>query len=554
MQRIFSATPRSSLVDRLRNRPELRVETLVALLSVYFILFCNSAFWQNALAGRDAASASSWLFAAMVGVALAALHFFCLVLVSNRWTIKPLMTVLILATGAASYFTAKYHVYYDTSMVRNVLKTDPKEASELLTMGLFLHLLLVTSLPLVVLWRSRIKRVPIVRAVLQRLGWMLVALLAAVCALLLVFQSFSALMRNNPALRHLITPGNFVVSLIKVVAADQQRPAGPKTVVGADAKLGASWAERKRPTVLVLVVGETARAANWGLNGYSRQTTPELAALNVLNFSQVTSCGTNTEVSVPCMFSPFGRHDYDETKIKTHESLLHVLNRAKLDVTWRDNQSGCKGVCSDLKTDQLDNDKDPKLCADGRCLDEILLKDLDQRIAANPGSMVVVLHQLGNHGPAYYERYPAAQKAYTPVCETSELGKCQRQEIVNGYDNAIRYTDHFLAQAIRLLQTQTSHDAALVYVSDHGESLGENGVYLHGLPRAIAPAEQTHVPMIMWLSQGYAESFKLKPECLRQKSAEPLSHDNLFHTLLGMLDVSTQVYDRGYDFTASCRQ
>ncbi|GLR12378.1 phosphoethanolamine transferase [Chitinimonas prasina] len=535
-------------------RPVLRVETLTFLFCAYFALMCNGAFWRDALAGRPALAPDTWLFALSVAVGIAAVHAFVLLVVLNRWTVKPLLAVLMVTTGMATYFSQRYQVYFDTSMIRNVMRTDVREASDLLTPDLLLHLLLLSGLPLGLLWRVDILSQPLFRAAWQRLCWMIGAALIAVAAILLVFQDFSALMRNQKALRHLIAPGNFIVSTVKVLAAESARPEGPKTSVGVDAKTGRSWKSRTKPAVLVVVVGETARAANWGLNGYLRQTTPELAKHGVYNFSDVTSCGTNTEVSVPCLFSPFGRHEYDEDQIRQHESLLHVFQHANFNVIWRDNQSGCKGVCSSIETEQLNLEKDATLCDDEGCLDEILLKGLDQRIQATQGSLVVVLHQLGNHGPAYFKRYPSSQRHYQPTCDTVELGRCSHGQIVNSYDNAIRYTDHFLAKAIDMLAAQSSHDAALVYVSDHGESLGESGIFLHGLPRAIAPSEQTHVPMVMWLSSAFTRSFGLDTSCLRAQQHKPLTHDNLFHTLLGMLDIQTAAYEQGYDFAAQCRR
>lgn len=537
----------------LSQRPRLSSEALTALLCAYFVLFCNAGFWHGALSGRPFWAWQSWLFTLAVGLALTGLHFALLAPWVNRWSAKPLLATAVLASAAASYFTQRYQVYFDTSMLRNLLKTDAREASELFNWGLLAHLLAYGALPWLLLWRVQLHPAPLLRATLRRLAWVLAALLLSAGAILLVFQDFSALMRNHKALRHLITPGNLIVSTLRVAAAESTLPSGPKLPVGADAHLGASWRSRSKPAVLVVVVGETARAANWGLNGYARPTTPELAKLPVINFPAVSACGTNTEVSLPCMFSPYGRHDYDERAIRQHESLLHVLQHAKLGVLWRDNQSGCKGVCSDLPLEQLHAAKDPALCEGEHCLDEILIKDLDARIAASPGSLVIVLHQLGNHGPAYYRRYPASQRVFTPTCDTAELRDCTREQIVNSYDNALRYTDHLLAQTIKLLGAQTSHDAALIYVSDHGESLGENGVFLHGLPRAIAPTQQTQVPMLMWLSPGYQQSFALRADCLARQAHKPISHDYLFHTVLGMLDVQSSVYARDYDLSADCR-
>ena len=374
-------------------------------------------------------------------------------------------------------------------------------------------------------------------------------------SLLLIFQDFAPLMRNHKEIRYLITPANYLYSLANVLSSDASSATRARVPIGLDAVKAESWQQRKKPALFVIVVGETARAANWGLSGYARQTTPELAQLDVINFSQVSSCGTNTEVSVPCLFSMYGRRNYDEDKIRGSESLLNVISRAGLRVVWRDNQSGCKGVCEGVEEQKLGSSKVPELCDGERCLDEILLHGLDTLLADHQGNLVLVLHQLGNHGPAYYKRYPPAMRRFEPVCETPDLAKCSRESVVNAYDNALLYTDHMLAQTIAFLKKQAAnYDTAMIYFSDHGESLGENGLYLHGVPYSIAPSVQTRVPMVMWFSPGYAQSFALDVDCLRRRATEPAAHDNLFHSVLGLLDIKSEVYDRTMDLAATCRR
>jgi len=549
-----SSTPASILW---RWRPQWRVETLALAASVFFVLACNGNWWSGVLAGRSWGDASTWLFAGAVFVLLAALQFALLALLLNRWTAKPLLALLFAVTAFAVYYMRKYNVFLDPSMLRNVLRTDVKEARELVDWGLLPQLLLFAALPVALLWRVQIKRVHLGRALLQRLAAVALAITAGVGALLLVFQDFSSLMRNQKELRYLITPANYLYSLAYVLGADTQAAARPRQPVGIDAKLGPQWAQRQKPALLVLVVGETARAANWGLAGYARQTTPELAAIpELISFNKATSCGTNTETSVPCMFSPWGRRHYDEARIRGSESLLHVLQHAGVDVLWRDNQSGCKGVCDGVPSEVMGAAHDPALCDGERCLDEILLHGLDQRLsAANPGPQVLVLHQLGNHGPAYYKRYPTAFRRFVPPCDSADLRQCSREQIVNAYDNALLYTDHVLAQLIAQLKArQDTLDSAVLYVSDHGESLGEGNLFLHGLPYAIAPSEQTHVPMLMWFSPGFAQDFGLDLQCMRQRAARPVQHDHLFHTVLGLLDVQTQVQEKEMDLSAACRR
>jgi len=380
-----------------------------------------------------------------------------------------------------------------------------------------------------------------------------------------VFQPFSSLMRNNKEIRYLITPANYLWSLGAVISQDLKGAAKPRQPLGLDAAPGPQMAARSKPLVLVLVVGETARAANWGLNGYARQTTPELARLaglpELISLPPVEACGTNTETSLPCMFAPVGRRDYDESRIRGSESLLHLLARAGVQVNWRDNQSGCKGVCEGLPTEQVSEANAPGLCEGGRCLDEGLIADLDARLAATAAgkaSHLWVMHQLGNHGPSYFRRYPEAFERFKPACKKDDLRLCSREEIVNAYDNALLYTDHLLARLIATLKARAEQvDTALIYVSDHGESLGENGLFLHGIPYAIAPKQQTQVPMLMWSSAGFGAAAGIDWACLRERAgrAEPPSrHDHLFHTVLGLLDVRSAVHAPDWDLTQSCKR
>jgi len=143
-----------------------------------------------------------------------------------------------------------------------------------------------------------------------------------------------------------------------------------------------------------------------------------------------------------------------------------------------------------------------------------------------------------------------------PECTSNTLADCPPDQLVNAYDNTIAYTDHFLAQSLQWLQQQANadhYDTGLIYVSDHGESLGEGGLYLHGVPHSLAPEQQTHVPMVAWLSPAFQRRSGVAIDCLRQRAAEPMSHDNLFHTVLGLMDVSTRVLDKTLDAAAPCR-
>ncbi|MDP3824557.1 MAG: phosphoethanolamine--lipid A transferase [Burkholderiales bacterium] len=535
-------------------RPAMYVETLLLSVAFFLMLAGNGPFWRAALAQREAGEPATWMFAAAVFTAFTAFYFAAAGFVANRHTAKPVLTVLLMAAAAAGYYMDRYGVYFDRAMLRNVFATDFKEAGELLGWDLAWHLLAWGVAPSALVWWVQLKRRPLRRALLVRVGWVMAAVVTGALSLVLVFADFASLMRNHKEVRHLLTPGNLVAASIGNAWGQARRPNQPRIAVGSDARPGAAWQARKRPTLFVLVVGETARARNFALNGYERPTTPRLSGLDVVNFPHAQACGTSTEVSLPCMFSPYGRRHYDEEQILSHESLLHVVARAGFKVLWRDNQSGCKGVCDGLPAEQLDHAQVDELCPEGQCLDEVLMRGFDTLVHDNRGNLFLVLHQLGSHGPAYFKRYPAVFKRFTPACENEDLRRCTQAEIVNAYDNSLLYTDFFLGKLIDFLdRAQATHDTAMLYVSDHGESLGESGLYLHGVPQSIAPEVQRNVPFVMWLSAAFRRDFDISDKCLREHAAQPVSHDNLFHSLLGVLDIETRDYDRGMDLFAPCR-
>ncbi len=539
-------------------------EQLVVAASLYWTLSANGPFFSAALSGYSVRDPASWGFTAVMFLLVFSIHAMGLSLIVQRWSAKPVIAVLTVATAFAGYYMREYGVYLDPTMVRNVLHTDLHEASELLNHRLPLHLALYAGLPLFVLWHVRLTRQPMLRAIGRRL-LMLAALLALVAGgLYATFQPLASLMRNHKEVRYLITPANYLWSTAVVARGDARDRSSPREPVGEDAMPGPSWATRQKPMVLLMVVGETARAANWGLSGYARQTTPQLAQLQngpqpLVNFMQVTACGTSTEVSLPCMFSAIGRRDYDESRIRRQESLLKVVARAGVHVQWRDNQSGCKGVCDGLPNDQVTEANAHGLCNDeGRCLDEGLVADLDQRLTSARGTSVWVMHMLGNHGPSYFRRYPRSFARFQPDCRNDDLRHCSVAEVTNAYDNALLYTDHVLASAIAKLRAHADTvDSALIYVSDHGESLGDNGLFLHGVPYGMAPDVQKQVPMVMWSSAGFEQGAGLPAGCLQaeltQRASQPASHDNLFHTVLGLLDVQTKVHDPAWDLAGRCR-
>jgi len=349
-------------------RPQCTTETLILLTSVFFAVACNGLFWHSAMATHP----GSVGFALSLFLFLGGAHCLLMGLLVWRWNAKVVLSVLLIGTALAAHYMSSYHIYLDADMLRNVLATDHKESRELITPTLIAPLLLLALAPMLLLWRVQLRRRTLGRALLWRMGFLLLSALIAFGGAMLSFQEMSSLMRNQREVRYLATPGNVLLGLPKALRGDNPIQRAPKLPIGTDAK-ATPRAVGSRPRLLVIVMGETARAQNWGLNGYAKQTTPELAQAGVINFPDMHSCGTSTEVSLPCLFSPYGRHDYDEKKIRAHQSLLHVLDHAGIATLWRDNQSGCKGVCEGLEMQPLDDAKHPTLCANGRCMDEILI-------------------------------------------------------------------------------------------------------------------------------------------------------------------------------------
>lgn len=528
-------------------RPEISQETFILACSLFFAAVSNGPFWKAAYSLHP----GNLLFAVALFGLLIAVNGLLLSLLIWRWSAKPVITALLVVTAMAVHYMTTYGVFMDADMVRNVLQTDVKESRELMTPSLILPLLLFAVLPALVVWRVRIKPRSALRTLWVRPAFMLALAIAGAGSVMLASADIASMVRNHREIKYLATPLNYIIGLQQNLKSSSPIKRAPKTPIAMDAVRTPPIAGA-RPRLVVLVVGETVRAQNWGLNGYARQTTPELARIGVVNFPDMHSCGTSTEVSVPCMFSQLGRRNYDEKQIRSEQSFLNVLNNVGINTLWRDNQSGCKGVCEGTPFESLSDAADPSLCVKGRCMDEILIKGLAEQVRATPGDKFVVLHQLGNHGPSYFQRYPDAFRRFTPPCENPELGNCPREQIVNAYDNAILYTDHFLAQTIHALQGMEDYDTAMIYVSDHGESLGEKGLYLHGVPYAIAPAEQTSVPMVMWFSSRFSGARGLDTSCLEQRAMQRADHDVLFSSILGLLQVKTKAYDETQDVFASC--
>jgi lipid A ethanolaminephosphotransferase len=515
------------------------------VVAVFLVSCANGPLWRTLASALG--SSASYTLLLMVGVALVLFFNALLSLLSFRWAHKSLLIVVIGLAAITHYYMGSYRVVINGQMITNVLETDVREASEQLSWALFRHMMLLGVLPAGLLVLTQIRYRPWRRELLVRSG--VVGLSLVLLGILFVVNSKMLLFyRGHREVRLYVNPVYPIYSLIKSLGSNYRATRKkPLQSIALDARRSGAR------TAVVYVVGETARAEQFSLNGYPRETNPELRKRDVISFTDVESCGTDTGESLPGMFSHLGSRRYSPREAKKYENLLDVLQRTGVEVAWRDNNSGSKGIADRVKYKILSHEQDATLCPSGECYDEILLQNLDQLLRSNKADMLVVLHQKGSHGPSYYKRSPQDYKSFLPECDQEDVQNCDRQSIINAYDNTIVYTDHVLARLIDLLKAQ-EYATAMLYVSDHGESLGEKGIYLHGLPRAIAPRQQTHVPMIFWASPEFYEAKAIDPVLLATSRSHPYSHECLFHSLLGLFDVRTAIYQTNLDLFFVARQ
>jgi len=527
---------------------------LILVVATTWAVLYNLQFWHLSVAAMWHPSAGAALFLTSLFVVVLCLQALLLALVPTRVGLRIAASALFLVAAGTSFFASDYGAIMNTEMMRNLIETDRAEVGGLMSFDLVAHLLVLGALPAVLVWRVTLPPITWRAQLKQRL--IFIGALLAVCAAALFASSanYAVFFREHKTIRYALSPASPVVSLARLLSAKEKRdPNAP--LIDPAGNVQRTAGVHDKPLVLFLVVGETARAANFQLGGYSRATNPELSGRqDLVYFDHATSCGTSTAISVPCMFSHLPREKFDVEQADRYTNLLDSVTKAGFAVEWRDNNAGCKGVCARVVQVAYPGKADPVHCPNSYCYDEVMLSDLAAKLEHVQQDTVVVFHLIGSHGPAYSERYPPQFEEFKPACRSNELQRCTSQEVVNAYDNSIRYTDHVLAQQIDLLQANASRfDSVLMFASDHGESLGEQGIYLHGMPYAFAQRVQKEVPMLFWASRGYVERTGLSMSCLQAHAHAAISHDSLYHTVLGALALSNAVYDRSLDFLAQCR-
>ena len=532
-------------------RPVLSPTLLNLCVGLFILLAHNATFWSRVPVPFDGHPVKGFLFAVMICV----FFFFVISLFAVRWLQKPVLVAFVLIGAVTSFYQDKLGITIDREMIQNAMVTTAAESKHLITLPFMTHVFVLGVLPAALILWVRVRR--------RGLRWAVAVWLATVVG---SFALFAGLLLSDAKLnmgtlrehKEILAAQQPMAPLSGAVRYAKMMLKSTKIVLapfGRDAVPGPFLAKADKPVLLVIWAGETTRAQDWGMNGSARDTSPELAKRGVVNFSDVTSCGTATAVSLPCMFSHLGRSEYSYDGGLSYENLLDVLRTAGFKVEWWDNNTGHKDIAARAEATgfMIEDHPLPEACGRGECTDLVYLDFLRDKAATITENTVLVFHMIGSHGPSYFLRYPEGFDGYAPACARPELTECSAEELANAYDNTILYMDWVMAQSVDILNQQDRVIPAMFYVSDHGESLGESGLYLHGAPWFMAPDEQIKVPMVIWLADRFQQALGLNADCLKARQQDELSHDNMYSTVLGMLDVTTETRVPDLDLTTGCR-
>ena len=460
---------------------------------------------------------------ALVGVQMLLFHL--MALVGVRF-FKLFLMLTFFSNSIAFYFVQTYNVILDRAMMGNTLGTRYSEASAYFDPKIFLYVLLLGVVPATIIYKIRIKPSKRKHLLISGFGSFILS------ALILYINSFTWLWldKNAKYLGGLAMPWSYSVNAVRVEL--KKRRANQKQLL-----LPNGTFKDNNKTVVVLVIGESARASQFSLYGYNKETNPQLKKEKILLLKNSYSASTYTTKSVASILS------HDGSSSNGYEPLTNYLHRMGAYVEWRTKNWGepKQNVNRFYQASELKKDCQSEGCD----YDEVLISNLNKSIlSAKASKIFMVLHTAGSHGPTYFKKYPPSFEHFTPVCKTVDLKECSKESLFNAYDNTIFYTDYFLAKTINQLK-QLHLPVLFLYLSDHGESLGEYNLYLHGTPYAIAPDVQKKIPFIVWESKEF-----LQLKGFTQPYIRPQKHygqNNIFHTVLGALGAESSVYKREDD-------
>ena len=519
----------------LAGRLKLRLSGFVLLLALLNLALFQKPLLSFALSVSSFPDATGWLqimSVQVVQLCLFAAVLFLLSVLSVR-LMKLVAALIFMVNAAALYFVLAYNIEIDRSMIANVLNTDTGEASGLWHWSILPYLAGLGLLPAWVFWRVEVRAPKRVLRLLAALGsfGLLVAWLLVTSTTWLWYDQHASRMGSK------ILPWSYVINTARHY--NKRYLNEREQVLLPPARFAEPLPARKQ--IVVLVIGEAARAANFTLYGYGRETNTYTKDSGLFALPVGQSCTTNTIGSTVCILTPEGRKASSHT---LSEPLPSYLTRQGIETIYRSNNSGPPPIKATVQERAADITArcTAETCPTG---DAALNYDLGPMLERSQAKRIfVTLHQTGSHGPAYFSKYPEAFARFTPECKTVQVAKCTPEELLNAYDNSILYTDYLLADLIAQLEGVEA-DAALIYVSDHGQSLGEGGYYLHGLPNSVAPKEQRDVPFLVWMSEGFAARRGLTAASV--VPAESFPHDFPFHSVMGAFGMMSDVYKPEFD-------
>lgn len=493
---------------------DCKATTLSLIVTIYTLLAYHYPLFRLVVNNIEG-GINGWIITGGLAVLMLATNFMMsyIFLYLLRGVGKWIIGLSLIGDAIALYFINTYDVLITDSMMGNVFNTRYSEASGFFSWIAVLYIIFLGILPCVFVVSRKVD-FGNAKLFFKRTGVALATILAMVA---ININNFTWIDRNATQLGSLLMPWSYTVNTFRYISAEKKRNA--KEILLPDAKIASESKD-----VVVLIIGESARRENFSLYGYNKPTNPLLEQENVVALI-AKSAATYTTAGVKAIL------DHKPTD-KLFEILPNYLYRAGVDVIWRTNNWGEPPVHIE-KYQRVADLKALYPEADER-FDAILLEGLKDVIESSSADKVfIVLHTSTSHGPIYYSKYPSEFERFTPVCTTVEMAKADPTELMNAYDNTIVYTDYLIDSVIEILRTIPTRRAAMLFVSDHGESLGENNLYMHGVPMALAPKEQVEIPFIVWSSEG-TESIK---------QLEEVGQYHTFHSVLDFLGIESEIYN-----------
>lgn len=492
-----------------------------AVLSIFTLVLFHWPFFCHVLKNIERDFNGILIVGGLV-VLMFALNFFFyyLVLFLGRIVGKCILAFLFIGNAVCFYFITTYQVLVTDKMMGNVFNTQYSEASGFFSWQALLYVIFLGIVPCIYLFTRKIEY-----GKPKRFFANIGISLGIVLAIALVnIQNWPWIDRHATQLGSLLMPWSYTINSVRFYNAEKKK--NRKAIPLPDAQIVTDSKD-----ICVLIIGESARRENFSLYGYDRPTNP-LMEKDSVTALVANAAATYTTAGVKAIL------DHKPTN-KLYEILPNYLFRTGVDVVWRTTNWGEPPVhiAKYYKTKDLKN-MYPE--ADDR-YDSILLAGLkDEILSCEKNKMLVILHTSTSHGPTYNKKYPADFEVFSPVCNTVEMAKADKKELMNAYDNTIVYTDYLIHSVIEILREIPQRRSCVMFVSDHGESLGEGNLYMHGVPMAVAPKEQIEIPFIVWTSDK-----NMKIETNRE-----VEQYNVFHSILSFLGIESPIYDKKMDVFA----